>query len=52
MKCIRFIEDGQEVVRRCKDEIAIQLVADNRATFACKADWKEDGRYYLKSDNN
>jgi hypothetical protein len=48
MKCIRIEVNGEHVVRRCKDEVAIQLVADNRATFAPKKDWKEDGRHYLK----
>lgn len=49
MKCIRFKQNGETVVRRTDDETAHQLVKDNRAEYACKQDWKEMGRMYLKS---
>ena len=47
MKCIRFKQNGETVVRRTDDETAHQLVKDNRAEYACKQDWKEMGRLYL-----
>lgn len=46
MKCIRFVEDGKVKIVRCSDEIARELVRDERAAFASKEDWKELGREY------
>jgi hypothetical protein len=53
MKCITIegTSGKGETVRkvvRCTDEVAHQLVADNRAEYAPKSAWKETGRKYLK----
>jgi len=53
MKCITIEGTngkGETVrkVRRCTDDVAYQLVKDNRAEYAPKSDWKESGRKYLK----
>jgi hypothetical protein len=54
MKCIRIqVQEGKSIgpdsplkVVRCADDIAQQLVSDNRAEYAPKSEWKEEGRAY------
>lgn len=50
MKCIRIEQKGQKKVVRCADDLALELVADGRAEFCPKSEWKEDGRKYYSEE--
>tara|TARA_Y100000004_G_scaffold17171_1_gene17753 strand:- start:381 stop:545 length:165 start_codon:yes stop_codon:yes gene_type:complete len=48
MKCVKIITSGVSVIERVHNETAALLVREGKATYICKAEWKQAGRAYNK----
>ena len=46
MKCVKMITSG--AIERVHNGTAALLVREGKATYVCKAEWKQAGRAYNK----